>query len=519
MGYIYRYQLRDKCKREQFDLLDYEKSIIDTISLLFNENMKDVRVEKKFFEFKLYESVENKTLRRMGSELAKFLKINGFVRMEQKFYVIVYPNEDTNIESQYIEFFDFMDFNDIERFSKQARNYTKKHMKTNEYMKTNEFIIENTKLHNAFYVDILSAFIKVNNKIFLSEKEITYFMITGYHRVRDKSNFEKEKKNHNIVEFNKEIDFKYLSYIKKNLNYNEHIDYFDINNLKEIENKEEVSKIISNIEYEISETKQIKYLDCINARDKLVFTVYNVGQGLATSLSKNEETFLYFDFGMSYGENSFNIPSIINMDVMENSTIILSHIHRDHWIRLIEEINAFKCNWYIPDQDSDGVFKHRFAEIIIAGGSVHKIKHTINFQGGNLCCNGISRHKPDRCASYKHGNGISLRLKMKKEDKSDINILIPGDQQYDYIDSRYTDNIDVLVASHHGGEYSWSSRRDVFNDIPTPRNKKEGIIIYSYGISNTYSHPSKSKDYTTVGWTKEHHTPVDGEYILNLTVK
>ena len=69
MGYIYRYELRNKRIRQNINLSEWKYDIIKVIKEMFEENLKDSRVTKEFFEFKLYESVENKILRNMGERL------------------------------------------------------------------------------------------------------------------------------------------------------------------------------------------------------------------------------------------------------------------------------------------------------------------------------------------------------------------------------------------------------------------------------------------------------------------
>ena len=86
-----------------------------------------------------------------------------------------------------------------------------------------------------------------------------------------------------------------------------------------------------------------------------------------------------------------------------------------------------------------------------------------------------------------------------------------GDQDYDYQDDYYLSNVNLLVACHHGGEYSWSKE----TEIPGC-NTHENKIVYSYGDGNKYNHPSHVAEYLESGWRVEHHTPIDGNYEIDL---
>ncbi|MGV8147364.1 MAG: hypothetical protein ACLKAM_12440 [Alkaliphilus sp.] len=83
-----------------------------------------------------------------------------------------------------------------------------------------------------------------------------------------------------------------------------------------------------------------------------------------------------------------------------------------------------------------------------------------------------------------------------------------GDQRYSYLPPAVLKDIDILVASHHGGSYSKSSRHTSF---PSPNLRS--IVIYSYGTDNRYGHPSHVAAYQQRGWTNSHHT-TNGDYVL-----
>ncbi|MHB8130075.1 MAG: ComEC/Rec2 family competence protein [Mobilitalea sp.] len=538
MAYIYRYHIRNKYYRNEIKLLNYKDEIIRNINDLFFENLKDIRITENFFEFKLYMSTENNLLREMGRRL-KYVWYdyreckNGFVRAPQELYALVYPVEEQDSSRFYVEFIDTMDIDEMDRLSEQAHHYILKYRNENDISSNNE-VTKDTGHQNMFYIDVLNTFIKKDNVLLIGEEpknELRCFHVRGYHRVINDEMSENVSKYslkdntsdnlRNRIYFYESIDVAYLHNKVEFKNQERHSDCFDIIDHIKV-NKEKIKEIFDKLDYRINKAVKIEELDNIDGKDNLVFCVHNVGQGLATSLStRGNSNHLYFDYGMSEGENIFTEPTNITALVNINSTIILSHIHRDHWYRLVKDINAFKCKWFVPDQDINIEFKHRCAEILATGGNVHKIADTINFRGGSLFCGRESKYNPGRVTNHKHETGLALRLEMKDERGEDINILISGDQRFDYMEEEYLINLDILVASHHGGEYSWSKRANVSDDIPSPRNTETATIIYSFGIgndgtSNTHNHPSKVNEYQSRGWKKAYNTSSSGDYILSL---
>lgn len=268
--------------------------------------------------------------------------------------------------------------------------------------------------------------------------------------------------------------------------------------------KDEMDNLI-HVHFETATTKRINY----PISKEVNFTVHNVGQGLATSLSDGAKPpFMFFDFGESYGENKFNLPDVINISVKLPTTIILSHIHNDHWNCLNQYPKAFQADWIIPEVGSKVTFKKRCAEIIASGGTVAEVKASMKFKYGKILYGAPSRYKVGRIANHEHEYGLCMRIERAKK------ILVPGDQNYDYIEPSVLKDIDILVASHHGGNYSWSCRLGVEKDLPDANI--DSPIIYSSGEHNTYNHPSKKNDYRSKGWKKEHRTERDLDFSIKI---
>lgn len=128
-------------------------------------------------------------------------------------------------------------------------------------------------------------------------------------------------------------------------------------------------------------------------------------------------------------------------------------------------------------------------------------------------CSGVSRLDLSRLANHAHETGLSLCLEAKNVEGNKLNILIVGDQRYDYIDAPQLRELDLLVASHHGGDYCWSK----LGGIPVPSPRLFSTVIYSYGIGNTYAHPSKVEDYNIANWAQAYHT-ARGDYNIIISL-
>ncbi len=248
---------------------------------------------------------------------------------------------------------------------------------------------------------------------------------------------------------------------------------------------------------------------------KLEFRVCNVGQALATSLAEyGQVPFLYFDYGLPYGKNKDTRPIDVDLPIRKGGYVFLSHIHRDHWWGLGEFPDAYRANWYIPEQSYELEFPKKMAEIRIAGGHCYRIqdlelkisknvKIEISHSAESITSKG-------RTAKNKHEIGMVMRICVKKEDR-EFHILVAGDQDYDYVKKSFLKAVDLLVACHHGGTYSWTT----YAGLPQFFSSLESTIVYSYGKNNTYGHPSKRSRYEQAGWVNFHDT-VNGDYVITI---
>lgn len=488
MAIIYRYELVNTKIRKIINLKEYENVIINTIQNEFDKNLKDCFVSNEYYEFKLFKSLTNNEKREFGKKLLE--KSNNlkmeidklknkdshmyFQRMKQKFYAYINEAE--------IELIDALDFKNKEDMLIKSQNYIKKlNLKLNE----------NDNLSLLFYMDTYTLdgktlkIIQLKNKI--QEESISFkskfFLIEGksYTQYNDNINDKLTINNDdNPKKYNLEI-----------------IEGFNITKIFK-QNEKELKEIENLLNIYLNEVDEIKIKKTAIKKD-INFNVFNVGQALCTCIDTiNEKPILFFDFGITK-DNHTTVAKYIK----EKPPIIISHLHKDHWNALNKFSDAYNSNWYIPNQDLKIQFKKKCAQIIFSKGTIQYIKNNsvIKFDFGKLISSSPS-------SSHVHETGLIFKLELINDKGEEKNILIPGDQIYEKINNIYLENLDILVASHHGGEYFIKTNNNLF----IPLAKENSIVVYSANNTKPYFHPTYKKDYISRNWNKEHVTYVHGDY-------
>lgn len=500
--------------------MHYGEEIQNVLGEHFKDNLKDSAVKGTYFEFKLFVSVPAKMLQEMGRKLHETLPIDesGFSRMKQELYALVYRPRDEEDDSLgqeqaiYVEFIDAMLLKGQDEFLDRANAFFQR---THDLSQQNLVEYPEEVIKN-FYIDILNAHSSIRSfsNFFESSDEISCFAVTGFHRRhREFGEGFYDGQNRDKVKLENCSDIGFLEH--RETIRNQIDDWEGYSDFLEIRSAKKQSKLVAEIEKALSlhlePADTIPALNSIKLGQKYIFRVHDVGQALATSISHEKcNPFLYFDYGMPYGKNAHTRPSKVDMHTEPGCTIILSHLHIDHWYRIFDEYNAYMCQWFIPPQYKTAMLKHKLAEIIASGGTVGLVCRDITFSCGKLTCGGTSKIKPARIATTVHETGLTLRIQASTVYKSvqECNILISGDQEYDYIEPLQLADLDILVACHHGGKFSWSKK----DTPPLARGGDEATVIYSYGIGNTYGHPTKRGEYYKSKWINEHDVCRDGEY-------
>lgn len=495
MSFIYEYQLRNAKERRETNLISYQQELETLIKETFGRNLKETITLEKSFEFRLYASVDSQDLRNLGKEIKNIVvSEHGFVRKEQILYAIIdYINENTEMMS--VEFVDSL----IERnelFSQRV----------NLFYENNDMTGYSEEIKNNYYIDVYSAEMSIEIfKQISGTNEVNVgdcYLFKAWHRRSEKNDI---IMNNNEVELDEIFDYPYLLLEDKYRNK-------DISDRLIIKQSRKADKVFEGIEsvlkLTLESSEEISAQAKIDKEEKIVFCVHNVGQALATSFSyEGKNPFLYFDYGLPNNRNLHTLPVGVNLPVDNQTEIVISHVDKDHWLGLTSFKDAFKCDWYIPNQRRGIQFNHKVAEIMMQGGNVRLILGNIISGKFSISCAGISTHKATRPPSKRHETGLALCVDTRDEFDKNCKILIEGDQDYDYVENAFLENVNILVACHHGGKYSWT----VNSDLPQPI-LGNNCIIYSYGDGNSHGHPNHVSQHQAVGWTTEHHTPIDGGY-------
>lgn len=530
MAYLYQYQPKDyqrkssqlKDKLMQPDIFREEENLITrAITEEFDSNLKphSIIVEKNHFSFRLYIPAERKSLLELGKRLRNILRnipIHGIRRMSTNVYAFV---EEIHEESG-IALLDIVDASvidqDQEIFDERARQFfeevgNKENLDRSDIEDRESFV-------RSFYADVFGGSVYLNTLKSISDNgEVEVgdcFHLSVHHRRSNKP----DQWENNSIRLDRIYDYQGFNFDRVPDN---NTDFLIINKKgSEKDNKggAKISEIFSWNPPATSIGNVESHINGVGKSSKkrmIEFRVHDVGQALATSFTpKGRLPLFYFDYGLACGENASTCSANVDLPVEKDTAIILSHIHKDHWLGLSRFNKAFQCQWFIPNQYIGELFKHKLTEIINAGGSVGVLTPSCSSISSPPAFTLIFSNCP-KCnlppkRRDEHLTGFALRVEAQNASQTaNLNILICGDQDYRYIDQQYMNDNDILVATHHGGKYSTSKRVQP----PKPRQgSSDNIVIYSYGKGNSYGHPSTDSEYQSAGWQHEHRTPTDHDY-------
>lgn len=517
----YIYALRKKEERQNTNLKKYENEIRESLKELKDLNAAEeshIVVNGDSFEFSFQGCLSREALQGMGKLLvASGVEQSGFIRQKNKAYAFLSYDESRAEEERVL----------VELVDCSTVNFE------------NEYIWEDVPQWVRFYrgLELCTTYISVGkatnifdlrikrtqeDTIFYLENTVFLVELRHYHLKREKYNESGDISSSDPK-----------NSIKENICMIEHLysaglyqtDFVDLANIKLVDTVSDstkeslISKLNLEIESHVGQVEQQYNADRSeeDRNTKYTFTVHNVGQALATSLSeKGKAPFFYFDYGIACGWNKFTLPVDVELPIEEKATILLSHVDEDHWCGFRLNQKALKCRWVIPQNPTKSL-KKLLSSVYLGGGSISLYKadglNIFEIKAINNCMaagNAKSMIKPLRVPKTVHENGNALYI-FAEHDGMEYKILVSGDQDYDYQDSGYLNDINLLVACHHGGKYSWSKK----TIVPKP-NAAENRIVYSYGQGNTHGHPSMVQDYSMSGWKTEHHTALDGDCEIDL---
>lgn len=500
MSYIYRYQLRNKIERENCDLRNYKIQLDDMLNKCFYDlkGNKTYCVDKEYFEFRTYKKKTRMDLQNMGKILKFIFKDkyeHGFIRSKIRYYA--YISKEYNSNNIIAEIIEFNELNDAlqKYYSEQMEN-------------SRESIISELDL-GALFIDLdnddYRNFCLPIDKLKRVDNE--WCIIEGINRINNNKNIilERDLINYNsLTDQIENLDGQNASSIED--------EGFSITNTN-ILSKEQTSRINEFFEFKYETARDLKTIQddfkvIVGKSEKLI--IKNVGQGLSCSIcDKDDKANIYFDIGRGARNNKKTTPANLTYNFDNNPIIILSHIDEDHWASVREFQKALDMKWIVPNQKPKVSLRKIYSILGIRNNlyAIDGMEYNINDCGlveSFILFNGTKNGKEED--THPHNNGFSIFIELRNK----IRILLPGDNRYEYISSIYKENINILCATHHGGEYT--SDKEV---ILCPVNDNEKII-YSFGIGNSHSHPSKVEDYEKAKWIKKHETP-SGEYIYDFS--
>lgn len=517
MRYIYAF--RKKEERNNINLKEYDNeiksSIKDSLKSLDVKNENYVVVNEDSFEFSFSGCIPRGYLQKMGKLLAESgVGKEGFIRQKNKAYAILSYDESKSEDEQVLV--ELVDCSTLDLEGEYVQDDMPEWVRFYRRVELSTACISVEKADNIF--GLSNGLIKEGEVVFLVELK---------HRHLENERYIEYLESDGIYDSTSDIN--YRNPIRENTCLIEHlysagiyqpdsVDLVDIY-VKEMVPDSERERVISKFDHEIeSHIGKLSYSSILGDADEIyTFTVHNVGQALATSLREKEKApFFYFDYGIACRRHKFTLPAGVNLPIAESATILLSHVDEDHWCGFRINPDALKCRWMIPQKPTKALTKV-LSSVYLSGGTIilylvdgldiFKIKSLNNCM---VAGNAKSKINAAREPKTVHENGNALYIFAEHKGKK-WKIVVSGDQDYDYQDDSYLKDVNLLVACHHGGSYSWSKRAIV----PNP-NADENEIVYSYGDGNKYGHPSELGEYDSKGWNTEHHTPRDGDYEIDL---
>jgi len=505
MAFIYRYQIKNSMKRKTTDLRenDHAINIENAIKEQFKSRVKAVDVQNDYFEFRLYTTAKNVELREMGKKIVQYDQELNELKKKTNYNTELFLRK-------YVPFYGFLEH--VEAIEEEGgRSYQL-------YFDMIDAIdIDKMKEINFVYGD-LSEKVEVLKKMDTYQLVVstsTAFPINGYKKRNIRLN--------RWYQINGRISMKEkdglisLDYMSLNpvgdLTFTESQTqaFFDVSSIKKNKIKEEEITRLFNLR---GATLDISSRINGQVKDIHSIVIYNVGQGLCSAVCDDTLTpYVYFDFGRGERINRITDPNTIQYEFKNNPPVILSHWHADHWIGVKYDLRVLNSFWVIPDQKK-GAGATKLHADLFARGNVGILNNDCVTPYGTIFVTKGNCKQP-------HNNGLGLLVEFNKFINNSLikrRILLPGDNRYKYIRQQYLEDLDGLVASHHGGRYSGEQ---VLNSAQIPGNTRNGTIVYSYGRhehflphNNSHKHPSHVQDYMSRGWVTALNT-IDGDQVLS----
>jgi hypothetical protein len=478
MAFIYRYELKNLDYRKTIDLRKYQNGIARAVTEVFGQSVREITTNCSSFKIRLKHAAANEKLREMGrilakknKQLRKFMANDSgiFVRKANEYFA--YRVEGTtHVEGCNGEengAFCIVDADDLhDYFGKELNQSTR---------------VSALKVLDTFSLDVFDL---VSKKYRRGSSKRKWYKVVGVNC-----------KNRTFAEIT--LDILYSD------DKGDQDSGFKVAGIEPVFDDSQIEWLNTFFDYAtLPHDNKLPDTICQKTNEAKSIIVYNVGQGLCSSICDKEDVpLVYVDFGRACRRNRKTDRGTMAYDFSQNPDIIISHWHEDHWIGVKHKPEALGCRWIVPQQSTNMPRIATLCATLSFAGNLTILASDTAFWGGQIfLCTGNS---------HLHDNGIGVLAEIKTSEGDIKRYLLPGDNRYVYIPSQHKNNLSGLVASHHGGDYGAQTSQGI-QQIPAGTN--EAIIIYSYGVfadgrHNTYGHPTHENDYINAGWTKEQRTP------------
>jgi hypothetical protein len=216
---------------------------------------------------------------------------------------------------------------------------------------------------------------------------------------------------------------------------------------------------------------------------------YDVGQGNCNALLQDAVPRLYFDFGGGVIGNRRSFPAALGAFCLRGDPpIVLSHWDWDHWSSANRQPEAYKRTWIVPRQQKTLRPVHStFLGRLLQHGRVLVWPDSLQVFSRDdyrlVKCVGSPRSTND--------SGLALFAEHDAGNEK-LRMLFPADANYDFIPTGCDTPLVALVAAHHGADTG-------ARQIPRPASD-DATLVFSYGVDNSYSHPSPAGRAAHSGW-------------------
>lgn len=506
MAYTYVYQYEYKAQLEESEKKHNE--ILELAKKTFEGKLKKLKLIKDSstrnkIEITLFDQVPNSQLRNFGKKFKATVsqELTGLKRIDEDYIILFYKMDDNRDDNRYAELIrkkDIDEWRNSENEVEDSIDYYFVREKTNlRIEKIKKKKIDFWNISNVLRVEISEDLYKLINKQQIRLERSNEYVEIGVISVSIQSEVRSKNKDCFLSIIDPlEINYKYSQ--EKGDNYTLKFLYS-----KKIE-VEDVKTLTSLMEVNVfnNTTKNNSKNTVTVNTQSLELTVHNVGLGLLVSIKNQNNDFphIYFDLGGNKQPDNFYINHILTND----TRIFISHFHDDHF----RQWNNFHVKgspvWYMPAQKETAAWKKASVQLRNRGDKVMLLK--------SFNCSNINVYSSKNTTSndvHKSGNFMVIDGYIEELDKKG-SILICGDQEYKYITStRNIDDIDVLVATHHGlscGDVSY---------IPKCSGGSH-CIIYSCKPNDRYGYLTFQGDHQKKGWTTEHITDINGDYTIHI---